>query len=331
MNNALAIPRRHILPWTPVQRVLVVEDYEPFRRVLCDLLQQRTDVRIVGEAADGPDAIRQAEALRPDVVMLDIGLPTTSGIEVADQLRAVVPQAKVVFVTNEASLEVVELASRTGAHGYVYKPRAQRDVLQVFDAILRGGRFVSGGLERVARGDSLASHRHGLVFYSREVELADAFSRFITGQLRDGNAVMVLVTEAHDASLRRSLHASGVDLALAISQERYIPVNISEMLEQVMVDGWPDRVRFLDAAEDLLAATARARGRYARLAACGECSPTLWANGQIEAAIQLEQLWDEFAIDHRIDILCAYPITAREESLRAVRSLCAEHTEVVIA
>jgi len=330
MNNALAIPRRRILPWTPVQRVLVVEDYEPFRRVLCELLQQRTDVRIVGEAADGPDAILQAEALRPDVVMLDIGLPTSSGIEVADRLRAVAPQAKVVFVTNEASLEVVELASRTGAHGYVYKPRAQRDVLSVFDAILRGGRFVSGGLERVARGDSLASHRHGLVFYSRDAELADAFSRFITGHLRDGNAVMVLVTEAHDASLRRSLQAAGVDLSLVISQQRYIPVNISEMLAQVMVDGWPDRVRFLDAAEHLLAATARARGR-ARLAACGECSPALWANGQIEAAVQLEQLWDEFAIDHRIDILCAYPITAREESLKAVRSLCAEHTEVVIA
>ena len=68
------------------------------------------------------------------------------------------------FVTNESSLEVVEEAFRRGAHGYVYKPRVQRDVLPVLDAIIRGRRFVSGGLERIAQGDGLASHRHEVVF-----------------------------------------------------------------------------------------------------------------------------------------------------------------------
>ena len=114
-------------------RVLVVEDHEPFRRVICELLQQRADLLIVGEAADGLDAICQAEALRPDVVMLDVGLPMLSGIEVAGQIRARVPDAKLMFVTNESSLEVVEQAFRRGAHGYVYKPRVQRDVLSVLE------------------------------------------------------------------------------------------------------------------------------------------------------------------------------------------------------
>jgi DNA-binding NarL/FixJ family response regulator len=145
-------------------RVLVVEDHEPFRRVICELLQQRADLLIVGEAADGLDAICQAEALRPDVVMLDIGLPMLSGIEVAGRIRAKVPDAKLMFVTNESSLEVVEQAFRSGAHGYVYKPRVQRDVLPVLEAIIRGGRFVSGGLERIAQGDSprLSSSRCGV-------------------------------------------------------------------------------------------------------------------------------------------------------------------------
>ena len=149
---------------TSLLRVLVVEDHEPFRRVICELLQQRRDLLIVGEAADGLDAIRQAEALRPDVVILDIGLPMLNGIEVAGHIRAKVPNAKLMFVTNESSLEVVEQAFNRGAHGYVYKPRAHRDVLPVLEAILRGGRFVSGGLERIARGDSLGSHRHRLLF-----------------------------------------------------------------------------------------------------------------------------------------------------------------------
>jgi DNA-binding NarL/FixJ family response regulator len=313
-------------------RVLVVEDHGPFRRVICELLRQRTDVLVVGEAADGLDAVRQAEALRPDIVVLDIGLPTLNGIEVADRVRAVVPDAKLMFVTIESSSEVVEQAFRRGAHGYVYKPRAHRDVLPVLDAIIRGGRFVSGGLERIARGDSLASHRHQVLFCSSDAVLVEGFTRFIAGALHDGSAVIAAVTETHEDSLRRSLDAAHVDLALAIRQERYVWVNISELLASVMVNGWPDPTRFLHVAEELVAAAARrATGRYAKVAAFGECSATVWAHGQVEAAIQLEHLWDEIAKSHQMDVLCAYPLTAREESLQAVRTLCAEHTAVEIS
>ena len=317
---------------TPLHRVLVVEDHEPFRRVICELLQQRPDVLIVGEAADGVDAIRQAEALRPDVVMLDIRLPLLSGIEAAGRIRAGVPAAKVMFVTNEPSLEVVEQAFRRGVHGYVYKPRAERDVFPVLEAIIRGARFVSGGLERIARGDTLATHRHHVLFCSSDAVLVAAFSRFIAGALREGNAVIALVSEAHDKSLRCRLKASRVDLALAIRQGRYVSVNISELLAKVMVNGLPDATRFLNSAEDMVTAAAlRATGRDARVAAVGECSPTVWTRGQVEAAIQLEHLFDEMAMSRQMDILCGYPLTAREESVRAVRNLCAAHTAVEIS
>lgn len=317
---------------TSFHRVLVVEDHERFRRVLCELLQQRADVLIVGEAADGLDAIRQAEALRPDVVMLDIGLPMLNGIEVAGRIRATVPDAKLVFVTNEPSLDVVEQAFTRGAHGYVYKPRVRRDVLAVFDAINRGARFVSGGLERIARGDSLASHRHQVLFCSSDEVLVAAFSRFIAGELHDGNVVIVLVTEAHDQSLQRSLRDLQVNLARAIRQKRFVSVNISELLAKVMVNGWPDPTRFVNTTGDLVAdAARRAAGHHAKVAACGECSSTVWAHGHVEAAIQLEHLWDEVAKSHQMDILCAYPLTARGASVRAVRSLCAEHTAVEIS
>jgi DNA-binding NarL/FixJ family response regulator len=312
-------------------RVLVVEDHAPFRRVLCELLQQRPDLLIVGEAADGLDAIAQAEALRPDVITLDIGLPRLSGIEVAGRIRAKVPDAKLMFVTNESSLEVVEQAFRTGAHGYVYKPRVQRDVLPVLDAIVRGGRFVSGGLERIARGDGLASHRHDVVFCSSDEVLVAAFSRFIAGVLDRGNTVIVLVTEAHDRGLQRTLQASQVDVALAIRQKRYVSVSITELLAKVMVNGCPDPTRFVNAAEELLTEVARRAGQHAEIAACGECSPTVWADGNVEAAIQLEQLWDEIAMSRQMEILCAYPLAARDESVPAVRRLCAEHTAVEIS
>jgi len=316
---------------TPLHRVLVVEDHEPFRRVICEVLQRRGDVLIVGEAADGLDAIRQAEALRPDVVMLDIGLPTLSGLEVAGRIRASVPDAKLMFVTNESSLEVAEQAFSRGAHGYVYKPRALRDIPPVLEAILRGGQFVSGGLERIAQGDSLASHRHDLVFCSSDALLVAAFSRFVGGALDRGNAVIVLLTDAHERSLKRTLQASQVDLALAIRQQRYVSVSINELLAKVMVNRCPDPARFLNAAEELLNEVARHAGQHAKVVACGECSPTVWADGKVEAAIQLEQLWDDIAKSRQMDILCAYPLAARDESVAAVRRLCAEHTAVAIS
>jgi DNA-binding NarL/FixJ family response regulator len=332
MTATLVSRQPNSLSLTAPHRVLVVEDHEPFRRVICELLKQREDLLIVGEAADGLDAICQAEALRPDVVMLDIGLPMLSGIEVAGQIRSRVPDAKLMFVSNESSLEVVDQAFSRGAHGYVYKPRALRDVLPVLDTIIRGGQFVSGGLERVAQGDSLASHRHHVVFCSSDAVLVGAFSRFIAVELREGNAVVAVVTGAHEQSLQSSLEASRVDVALAIREQRYLPVNVNELLAKAMVNGCPDPLRYLDAAGDLLAdVTRRATDRHARLAACGEGTSMFWTHGHVDAAIQLERLWDEIAKSRQMDILCAFPLTARDESVRAVRSLCAEHTAVEIS
>ena len=309
--------------------MLIVEDYEPFRRALSTLLRRRGDVIIVGEATDGLDAIEQAEALRPDVVALDIGLPSLSGIEAATRIRATVPDAKLMFVTNEPSLEVVQQAFEIGAHGYVYKPRIQRDVLTVLEAILAGARFVSGGLERIAGGDCFASHRHDVLFYSTESVLVEAFSRFVAGVLSEQGAIIALVTEAHEKSLQCRLQASQVDLAGAIRQRRYIAMNIGELLAKVTVNGLPDRAQFLNVAEEVVTEAGRAAGQ-GRVAACGECSPTLWAQGYVDAAIQLEHLWDEIAESRQMDVLCAYPMTARNEPVPAVRNLCAEHTSVEI-
>jgi DNA-binding NarL/FixJ family response regulator len=316
---------------TSLHRVLVVEDHAPFRRVICKLLQQRADLQIVGEAVDGWDAVCQAEALRPDVVLLDIGLPRLSGIEAASRIRALIPDAKLMFVTIESSLEIVEQAFNGGAHGYVYKPRAVRDVLPVLDAIMRGAQFVSGGLERVALGDSLAAHRHGMVFYSSDAILVDAFSRFIAGELREGNAVIAALTAAHEQCIRSCLEASRVDVAVAIREQRYIPLNVSDLFAIAMVNGCPDPQRYLDAAGNLLTdITRRATDRHARVAVCGEGTSMFWTPGHVDAAIYLEHLWDEIAKSRRMDVLCAFPLTVRDGSLQAVRSLCAEHTAVEV-
>ena len=81
--------------------------------------------------SDGLEAISKAEVLAPDLVLLDIGLPTLNGIEAARQIRRLVPKSKIVFVSQESSVEVVREALSLGAWGYVAKTRAEQDILAV--------------------------------------------------------------------------------------------------------------------------------------------------------------------------------------------------------
>jgi DNA-binding NarL/FixJ family response regulator len=314
----------------PLCRVLVVEDHEPFRRALCALLQGLAEVMIVGEAADGIDAVHQAAALQPDVVTLDIGLPALDGVEVASQLRVVAPHARILLVTNEFSSSVVEEAFRRGTHGYVYKLHVGRDLPRAFDVILGGGQFV-GRLDRIARGDTLASHRHDVLFYSSDAIFVSVLGEFVARSLRQESAVIALVTDSHAESLRRNLQLRNVDLDQAIRDGLYIPLNISQLLSTVMVDGAPDPARFMNATEDVFAEAAqRAAGRHRKVAACGECAPTLWGKGDVDAAIQLEHLWDELSRTRQMDTQCAYPMAARQASAGAVKRLCGAHTIVEI-
>ena len=90
--------------------VLVVEDYEPFRRFICSMPGKRSELQIVGEASDGLQAVQKAQELQPDLILLDIGLPTLNGIEAASRISRLVPVAKVLFVSQNNGADVVAAA-----------------------------------------------------------------------------------------------------------------------------------------------------------------------------------------------------------------------------
>jgi DNA-binding NarL/FixJ family response regulator len=127
-------------------RVLIVDDYEQFRRFIATKLQTNPQLRIVKEACDGADAVQQAQELQPDLILLDIGLPTLNGIEAARRIRKVSPTSKILFVTENRSTDIAEEALSTGAGGYVVKSDAGSELLPAIEAVLQGKRFVSTSL-----------------------------------------------------------------------------------------------------------------------------------------------------------------------------------------
>jgi DNA-binding NarL/FixJ family response regulator len=116
-------------------RVLVVDDYEPWRRFVCSALLRKPELEIIGEVADGLDAVHKAEELDPDLILLDVGLPTLNGIQTARLLRRACPASRILFVSQESSPDVVSEALSTGAQGYVVKASASDLLTGVADAL----------------------------------------------------------------------------------------------------------------------------------------------------------------------------------------------------
>lgn len=135
-------------------RVLVVDDYEPWLRFAVSTLAKEPELKVIGEVSDGLQAVQEVRQMQPDLILLDIGLPTINGIEVARRIRECAPQSKILFVSENRSPEVAEEALGTGAGGYVVKSDAATELLPAVKAVLEGKRFVSA---------SLAGHFHGAI------------------------------------------------------------------------------------------------------------------------------------------------------------------------
>jgi DNA-binding NarL/FixJ family response regulator len=335
-------------------RILVVDDFEPFRQFVRSTLQEKLGVRTIVEASDGVEAIELAQALQPDLILLDIGIPKLNGIEAARKIRELAPRSKILFVSQESSVDIVQTAFSVGASGYVVKIDAGSELSTAVKAVLRGERFVGRRFAGhgftgpsntpnpgSARGDKvfiplqrqnveIASH-HEAVFYSDDASFLDSFTRFIGAALNAGNAVIVVATESHRDSLLPRLQAYGSDIGAAIGQGRYISLDAADTLATFMLNRMPDPVRFVKITRDLiLNAGKAAKGERPRVAVCGECAPLVWAQGNAEAAVRLEHLWDELAKSHDLDVLCGYPLGSfhGKQGSDTFQRICAEHSAI---
>jgi DNA-binding NarL/FixJ family response regulator len=238
-------------------RVIVVDDFEPWRRFVCSTLQKRPGLQVISEVSDGLEAVQKAKELQPDLIVLDIGLPVLNGIEAARQIREQAPKSRILFVSENRSPNFAREASRTGG-GYVVKSDAVSDLLPAVEAVLQGRQFVSAGLA----GQDLTNppddhtanprhrenffapaplnvevvHRHEVEFYPDDAAFVDAFARSIEAALNRGSAVVVIATESHHASILQRLGSDGVDIGAAGERNLYLPLDIADPLSTFTVD-----------------------------------------------------------------------------------------------
>jgi DNA-binding response OmpR family regulator len=313
-------------------RVLVVDDFEPFRRFVCSTLQNSFELPTIREAADGVEAVELAQALQPHLILLDIGIPKLNGIDAARRIRDLSPDSKILFVSQESSVDVVEGAFSVGASGYVVKMEAGRELMDAVRAVLRGERFVgrrfagqsfAGVSDAPAIGDARGNvvfappqrrnvdtaSRHEVGFYSDDRWFLDHVAQFISAHLKVGDAVIVVATESHRVGLLSRLQVPGLDIGVAIEQGRYNALDVVESLSQHMINDRPDPARFLKLFGNLVARAAEAaKAQQARVAVFGEGVQLLWAQGNAEAVIQIEKLSNELAKTYDVDILCGYSL-----------------------
>ncbi len=338
----------------PRARVLVVDDYEPWRRFVSSTLKQHPEFLIVCEVADGLPAVEKTRELQPDLILLDIGLPTLNGIEAARRIRELAANSKILFISENRSWDIAKEAFRSGGDGYLVKSDAASELLPAMRAVLQGKRFVSASLagydltspadghtadrlrqKKVIQPESLQNvamvPRHEIGFYSDERWLLDRLTEFIGTTLAAGNAAVVAATDSHLKSLVPRLQAYSLDIGAAIEQGRYITLDAADTLATFMVDGILVPARFMDAFGDVIHKAAKAsRGKHSRVKVFGEYVHILCEQGNVEAAIQMEKLGNQLINSYNVDIFCGCSLACVPGGMHgpAFKQMCAEHSAV---
>lgn len=137
--------------------ILLADDHSILRAGLRLLLESQTDFQVVGEASTGTEALNQAEALQPDLILLDLSMPHLGGLDALPMLKKLAPSAKVLILTMHEDAQYLRTALQSGASGYVLKKAADVELISAIRAVLRGEMYVHPSLTRVLLEDVLPS------------------------------------------------------------------------------------------------------------------------------------------------------------------------------
>jgi two-component system response regulator NreC len=196
-------------------RVLIVDDHAILRQALCRLLEQEQEVEVVGDVANGREALASAEKLMPDVILMDMVMPGLNGLEATRQIRKRFPKTRVLILTGYMEDEQIISALRAGASGYVVKRSDTEELLLGIQAVHRGNTYFSAA---ISDGDAVnqymwqAKKEDGKAGYdlltSREREVLQLIAEGYSNQrIAQELYISVKTVEAHKAHIMSKLHA----------------------------------------------------------------------------------------------------------------------------
>ena len=309
-------------------RVLLADDHIAFLESVNRLLAAAFD--IVALAGDGRQALDLARRLRPDVVVLDVAMPELDGFQALEQLRRDCPETRIIFLTMHGDDEFVSAAVHAGAHGYVLKSRTPLDLIGAIDNALAGRLFVPS----LTSLSTVAGSRHTIQFHTNDSHYLDEISQLVAATLRSGEQVVIVTNEATCTGVAQRLQARQIDLAMLAERGQYVAQDSALALSHVMHEGRPDKDRVAKMIHALdLFRLAIPNGQPGRLTVVGDMSASLCRNGDFEAALALERIWDDLTRALPFFTVCTYPIDCFEnaEAVNLLSNVCAAHSAVTSA
>lgn len=194
--------------------VLLAEDHTIVRKGLRSLLDREISIEVVGEAEDGREAIRKAEELLPDVVVMDIAMPGLNGLEATRRLKKRFPAMKIIILTVHANEEYVLQSLRAGASGYLVKKAAPIDLISAIRAVYHGESFLSPSISRTVIDEYLRQDEKLLEreddftkLTEREKEVLQMVAEGRTSrEIADLLFISIKTVETHRANIKEKLN-----------------------------------------------------------------------------------------------------------------------------
>jgi DNA-binding NarL/FixJ family response regulator len=192
-------------------RILVADDHGVLRAGLRALLNAESNLEVVGEAADGNEALRLTRTLQPDIVLMDVSMPDGGGIEATRRLKELQPQVRVLVLTVHEDKSLLREAIRAGAAGYILKRAAESELVNAIQAVSRGDLYVHPGMTRaLLAGTALAPADDQVAVETltpREVEVLRLIAQGYTNrQIADLLTLSVRTVESHRARVMDKLN-----------------------------------------------------------------------------------------------------------------------------
>src|SRR5947207_10687202 len=200
----------------PELRILIADDHAPVRRSIRSLVESHAQWRVCGEAADGEEAVEEADRLKPDIVLLDVSMPKLNGLEAARRIRQSVPTAQLLVLTMDSSDQLPEEARRAGAGEVVMKSDADRSLIEAIESLRAPDRAIP------LAGSVIRQWRHVAAFFGSEEERYRVLAPFIADGLAVGDKALHIIDPQDRDWHTRRLTEAGIDVSSAEARQQLL-------------------------------------------------------------------------------------------------------------